>query len=153
MKLAEVAFVNETGSGWQEQALPLPLSISAGTYIVSVNSPAGAHYAVQPGGYSKVMVSGSLSASSGAYSAEGGMGTFPAASTPTNYFRDLVFRPDGTVTVSADPASPGNFTATLDGFEPGTYVLGIYLTDSGGLVTSASLPIVMPAPSTGVEPQ
>jgi hypothetical protein len=38
-KLAEVAFSNNTGSGWKQQALTTPLPIEANTtYVVSVNS-------------------------------------------------------------------------------------------------------------------
>ena len=50
-KLAGVTFVNETPSGWQEQALSQPLPVAANTdLVVSVGHPAGSNFPILPMG-------------------------------------------------------------------------------------------------------
>lgn len=140
VKLAEVTFVNETASGWQQQNLTTPLPVEANAQIVvSVNNPSGAHYAVTPGlfGFTR----GDLVGVSGNYNPSG----FPISSTPTAYFRDIVFVPTvpATITIAPDPALPGSFIATLNGFVPGLYTLSLTLQNPAGTVTT-SVPIMMP---------
>lgn len=139
--LATTLFVNETPSGWQQASIP-PLAVSSGaSYTVSVSSPSGANYALQPGGLP--LVNGHISAAAGLY---GAIGARPVASTPTNYFRDVVFTADapiGTVILAPDAAA-GGFVATLDGFTPGPYMLTVLLQDAAGVTTTSSLQITMP---------
>ncbi len=149
VKLADVSFVGETAEGWQVQALPSPLSLMAGqTFTVSVNSPLGAHYALAPGGFTAPVVSGPLTApvAAGVYVA--GSGLFPSASTPTNYFRDVVFDadPQPVIVVGPDPVLPGAIAAQLNGFQAGSYTLGITVTNAAGAAVSASAPLVIPTP-------
>lgn len=90
--LVSVTFSNETGSGWQEQALSTPLSIQANTtYIVSVNS--NSHFPITFNELGTSVSNGDL-----ASIADGNNGVFGAPdSLPTssyrnsNYYRDVVF--------------------------------------------------------------
>jgi len=93
--LAQVAFTNETTSGWQSQALSAPLHIAANTqYVVSVS--ANLYYAVTNQGLATSIVNGDLSTvADGLNGVYGGLGTFPASSyQSSNYFRDVNFIPD-----------------------------------------------------------
>jgi len=95
--LATTTFLNETGNGWQQQALGAPLSIQANTtYIVSVNLVS--HYVDTPGGLVTAVVNGALSSvADGMNGVLGNSGTFPAQSfNSSNYFRDIVFTPGST---------------------------------------------------------
>jgi hypothetical protein len=93
-KLGEVTFANETASGWQTQALDLPIGLEAGvTYVVSVN--ANTFFGVTPGGLATEVVSGPLRSvadgQNGTFAETAG--TFPTSSwNSTNYFVDLVVR-------------------------------------------------------------
>jgi hypothetical protein len=93
-QLAEATFENETASGWQEQALPEPVAITADTtYVVSYYSSAG-HFAMSPGYFSATVGSGALTAPAA------GNGVYKYGSAPafpndtwnsTNYWVDAVF--------------------------------------------------------------
>jgi hypothetical protein len=94
--LANVTFTGETASGWQQQALPSPLLITAGTeYLVTVNTSAK-FYAASNAGLQAAVVNGPVSAimAGGVY---GPACTTTACPRPTtvyqssNYFRDIVF--------------------------------------------------------------
>lgn len=123
--LVSVAFANETASGWQEQALPTPLAITAGvTYTVSVN--ARSHYAMTPNGFSAPISNGGLTApvSAGVYNDV--QGAFPALSWENaNYFRDVVFVPTGPA-VSPPPVTPppavANFGIPISGWNDLSFV-------------------------------
>lgn len=147
-QLAAVPFVAETASGWQVQALVVPLPVSAGQPLtVSVNSPAGAHYAVQPGLFTAAMSTSLLiaPASAGVY---GASGVYPTASTPTGYFRDALFDLDPlpTIVIGPDPLLPFGVAAQLKGFQPGVYTLGISLQSAAGVVITTSGPLTLPVP-------
>jgi hypothetical protein len=91
-QLTSITFTGETSSGWQEQALPSPLTIAANTiYVVSVNSAANSfEFAAQ--GFNAQIVSGNLIAPVGAGVFANSPGVFPNSSfNNSNYFRDLVF--------------------------------------------------------------
>ncbi len=93
--LAIVTFTNETASGWQQQLLSSPLSISAGTtYVVSVNAN---YYGETLNGLAKSVVNGDLaSVADGRNGLLGPAGVFPIKTLQsTNYFRDVVFVPSG----------------------------------------------------------
>jgi fibronectin type 3 domain-containing protein len=102
VQLAQVSYVAETSSGWQQQGLASPLTIQPGaTYVVSVN--ANAFFPFTQSGLQTQVVSGPLRSV-----ADGQNGVFGSAAAvfPTqsysssNYFVDLDVVPDG------DPAPP-----------------------------------------------
>ncbi len=107
--LASVTFTGETASGWQQQALALPLSIlSNTTYIVSVNVIN--YFVFTSDGLSTSVVNGDLSSvADGSSSLIGGPGTFPTyLAGTTNYFRDVVFVADVTPALGLTKASGDN---------------------------------------------
>lgn len=136
--LSTVSFQNETVSGWQEQAIP-PVAIAISTiFVVSVNNPAGAHYATIKNGFSKPIINSNLTATTGVYAATG---KYPNTKNPDNYFRDVVFD----TSVSTETISTGltNGTAATgrmlipgvaNGLKVGNYTVNITLTDSSGRV-------------------
>jgi hypothetical protein len=93
--LASTTFVNETASGWQQQALPAALLVQANTvYVVSVNIQS--RYPFSGNGLASQIVNGYIASiadgKNGVYAASG---VFPTGSYQTsNYFRDIVFVPD-----------------------------------------------------------
>jgi hypothetical protein len=141
-KLAEIQFTNETAVGWQRQQLTSPIFVSADSvFVITVDSPQGARYALQPGGFTNPLVNGHLSASTGVY---GVFGQFPVGGiTPTNYFRDCEFVPQSIV-IMPDPLFPGGFIATLDGFQEGSYTLSVTMQGAAGSMTESIL-ITMPS--------
>jgi hypothetical protein len=92
--LASVTFSNETAAGWQQQALPAPLHITANTtYVVSVNTGA-TFYVATTGGLTSQIVNMDLSTVVGNNGVFGSPGQFPTSSfNHSNYFRDIVFAP------------------------------------------------------------
>jgi Domain of unknown function (DUF4347)/Domain of unknown function (DUF4082) len=121
--LGSVNFVSETASGWQQQALTMPINIAANTtYVVSVN--ANSYFAVSGNGIGTTITNGDLSAvadgSNGVYNSTPGL--FPTASNNNNnYFRDVVFTPNtpppsnkpGTITVSGTTTQNQSLTASV----------------------------------------
>ena len=100
--LASTAFVNETASGWQQQALTPPLTIQANTtYVVSVNV-VSFYVATNSGPFFPILntdaglffpvVNGALtSLADGNNGLFGNPGTFPTHSFEfSNYFRDCL---------------------------------------------------------------
>lgn len=86
-KLATVATVNETGSGWQTAALATPLPIVAGEYLVTYGVPGG-------GNHSVIAMASAPPASAvmrwlGACSAAG-VGSNPTGRNNTMYLADMV---------------------------------------------------------------
>jgi hypothetical protein len=121
--LASVTFTNETGSGWQQQALATPLTIAANTkYVVSVN--ANQYYVATSNGLATTLTNGDISAV--ADGSNGVFNTTPSA-FPTqswnnsNYFRDIVFtalapNPNnilGTVTINGTVTEDQTLTAAI----------------------------------------
>jgi hypothetical protein len=107
--LASVTFANETASGWQQQALTTPLTISANTrYVVSVNT-GNTKYVATTSGLASQVTNGNLSSVVGNNGLYGNPGMFPTNSWQnSNYFRDIVFVPDATLTVNALSLDFGN---------------------------------------------
>jgi hypothetical protein len=89
--IAEVTFIDETTSGWQEQALAIPLMVEANTsYVVSVN--ANDFYTSTPQGFANSIIKGALSVKVGAGVYNETVGAFPQYIYQNeNYFRDIVF--------------------------------------------------------------
>jgi hypothetical protein len=85
-QLAQTTFTNESLGGWQEQALPSPVPITAGVrYRVSynMNSCLGKTFSAMP------ITNGPLTAHAGYYSTPSG--TFPNTSSSSNFFADVRF--------------------------------------------------------------
>lgn len=95
-KLGTVTFTGETGTGWQTGTLATPVQLTAGTsYVVSYLAPKG-HYSTTSSYFSQPATSGPLTApASGNGRYLYGAGGFPTNTyNATNYFVDLVFKPD-----------------------------------------------------------
>jgi hypothetical protein len=92
--LTSVTFIGETASGWQQQSLPTPLTITANTeYLASVNT-GGGFYVATDVGLSSQVVSGNLRSVVGGNGRYGPVGIYPLNSyLDSNYFRDIVFVP------------------------------------------------------------
>jgi hypothetical protein len=90
--LAEVAFENETSSGWQEQRLPTPVQVKAGIrFVISVTTDPNGNYVVTPEDLRRPLDRGNLRADGAVI---GTLGEFPRSRRPDNFFRDVVFVPD-----------------------------------------------------------
>jgi hypothetical protein len=90
--LAEVAFENETSSGWQEQRLPKPVPVKAGIrFVISVTTDPNGYYVVTPDALRRPVERGNLRADGAVI---GPLGEFPRSRRPDNFFRDVVFVPD-----------------------------------------------------------
>lgn len=89
--LATVTFTGETASGWQQQALPTPVSVAANTeYVISVDSQN--YFADTQNAFGAGLINGNLRAVSGGNGVFGPAGAFPTGSyLSSNYFRDVVF--------------------------------------------------------------
>jgi hypothetical protein len=107
--LSTATFTGETASGWQQVALPSPISIAANTtYVASYYAPAG-RYAVNDGYFGAAFdraplhaLANGASGGNGVYRYGGG-GGFPTQSfNSSNYWVDVVFQP--AVTDSTAPA-------------------------------------------------
>jgi hypothetical protein len=93
--LASVTFTGETASGWQEQALSTPLSITPNTtYVVSVN--VNQYYVATSSGLASSVANGPISSvADGGNGVFGNPGAFPVNSWQnSNYFRDVGFVPN-----------------------------------------------------------
>ena len=120
--LASVTFTNETASGWQQQALSIPVAISASTqYVVSVNT-GNAFYSDTTSGLASQVVNHDLATVVGNNGLYGSPGAFPTSTfSNTNYFRDLVFVPGQAYTISGTVSPSGSGTVlTLSGASTGT---------------------------------
>jgi hypothetical protein len=114
--LTSVTFTSETASGWQQQALPAPLSILANTtYVVSVNI--ATNYPFTGSGLATSIVNGDISSvADGRNGVYGSAFAFPTNSFQnSNYFRDIVFVPDAvnTITKASGDNQTGASGATL----------------------------------------
>ncbi len=106
--LATVTFSHETASGWQEQALPMPVAIAPNVeYVVSVSTGPDGHFVGTRRFFNTAVATGMLYAPAGA-GRFGNLGKFPNKlnSTRPNYFRDFVFVP----AVTPSPADPPHST-------------------------------------------
>ena len=85
-------FTGESASGWQQQALATPLTITANTeYMVTVNT-ANAYYVTTDRGLASQVTSGDLKTVVGSNGRYGSVGSYPTESWEnSNYFRDVVF--------------------------------------------------------------
>jgi hypothetical protein len=122
--LATVTFSGETASGWQQQNLTTPISITANTnYVVTVNT-GNSYYVDTSGGLATSVVNGDLNTPVGNNGVYGTPGQFPTSSYQnSNYFRDVLFIPVATYAASGavSPAASGaGTTLTLSGAGTGT---------------------------------
>ncbi len=145
--VATVTFINESASGPQEQALPIPVPLAAGTSAsVTVSNPQGSHYAVLPNYFTTLRVDGPLSyaPNAGVYGALA-PGIVPTSHAGHYYFRDVAFVPDimPTVVVTPDEGVPGSFVVETHGFRAGDYLLQVGLKDATQTILG-SVSITMP---------
>jgi hypothetical protein len=122
VRLATVAFGNESASGWQSAAFSQPVPVTAGnTYVVSYSAPAG-HYAVAADYWAyRGIPEGPLTVPGG-YDVEAGVynttiGAFPDSSyRQSNYFVDAVFTDvdSSALTASAQWPLPGASSVPVD---------------------------------------
>lgn len=103
--LGTVQFVNETASGWQTQALPVPIKILAGQeYRVSYHTDTGFE-ALDSGFFVSPVTNGPLHAIGGVYSYNA-VPKYPATLTTTNYYADVIIGP--TVSLTWDASTTPN---------------------------------------------
>ena len=144
-QLASVAFTNETASGWQEQALATPISISANTtYTVSVNT--NGFFAATTNNLTNPITNGNITAlaNGGVY---GNLNASPVQSiNGSNYFRDIVFTPAagsntlGTVNLSGSATQGSVLSATVsdtDGLAGSTIAYQWQQSSNNGTTWSA----------------
>ncbi|WP_143591463.1 DUF4082 domain-containing protein [Thermoactinospora rubra] len=137
-KLAEATFAGESAAGWQQVTFSSPVTISANTtYVASYHAPVG-RYSYTWGQFGSAGVSNPplrVPQNGGLY-AYGNAGTFPATSSPANYWVDVVFSAVDSAApqvVSANPLDTENsvptsttVTATFgEELQPGTAQLSV----------------------------
>src|SRR5439155_17727890 len=89
--LATVTFTNETASGWQEQAMSSPVTITANqNYSVSYSANMSAPYVYTLNQLPPTITNSPLTALSGCYH-QNGTGIFPEARINNHYFADVRF--------------------------------------------------------------
>ncbi len=115
-EIANVTFLGETASGWQEQALATPLVVAKGNrYTVSVN--VDSHWPGTPDGLKCPIENGYLTSTASGAVLNVTPGQFPSSGGGHNYFRDVVFEPiadPGSITLSGNPANGSVLRATVD---------------------------------------
>jgi uncharacterized protein DUF4082/Big-like domain-containing protein len=136
-QLASVTFANETASGWQQQTLSSPVTLSANTtYTVSVGL--NAKFVMTTGGLSAQLTSGPLKSVVGQNGVYGNAaGTFPTSSwQSSNYFVDaVVASPTAQNTPQVSARTP---VAGATNVDPGTTVTATFATgmDSSSITAS-----------------
>ncbi len=143
--LATVTFAGETASGWQQQALTTPLTITANTtYVVSVNTGA-TYYVVTTSGLASQIVNANLSSVVGANGVYGATGAFPTNSySASNYFRDVVFTPGNVPFITATSGTPQ--TATIGGTFTNPLVATVKDSNNNPI---SGVTVTFTAPATG----
>jgi hypothetical protein len=146
--LASVNFSSETSSGWQQASFSTPVPILSGaTYTISYYAPTGGYSASGAYFSSSGFDNGLLHAPSNASANGNGVyrygsgGGFPNSSyNATNYWVDVLFKPDTTppivsaVTTSAVTSTLGTVTWTTD--EPADSQVEYGLDTNYGLLTT-----------------
>lgn len=121
-RLATVNFETETASGWQTATFAEPVDVTPGSvYVASYLAPEG-HYASAPGGLSVGAENGHLSVPPGGGVFSYGPGGFPTEShMNSNYYVDVIFRPDESASTSgaAAPVPAGALNLPMIPWEGG----------------------------------
>jgi hypothetical protein len=137
-QLASVTFKAETPSGWQQQALDQPVSITPNTlYLVSVNTT-NFRFPAALNTFEAPLVNGHLRAVAGDNGRYGTPGQFPRDSYyNANYFRDIVFA-SSSATDLASQTLFNSSDAPANSYVAGTnYELGVRLfSDVAGQITA-----------------
>ncbi|MBW4603181.1 MAG: DUF4082 domain-containing protein [Calothrix sp. FI2-JRJ7] len=129
--LANVTFLNETASGWQQQVLSTPLSIQANTtYVVTVSC--NSYFGVTQNILGTSIVNGDLrSVADNNNAVYGTPNSFPTNSHQnSNYFRDIVFVPGNSLTKVSGDNQSGTAGSALSN------PLVVKVTDSSGNPTA-----------------
>ena len=155
--LASVVFANESGWGWQEQALPNPVALQPGdTYVVSYHAPNG-RYSSTEYGFDVASSNPPLYAFPNTASSRNGVYSYGSGGFPTssyhgsNYYVDVVFvdnvgpqvvaQVPASGSVNVDPSTP----IAVDFSEPiRAASVQVELRDGGGAV----IPVTTSSPST-----
>ena len=146
--LATVTFANETASGWQQQSLGTPLTVTANTeYLVSVNTGKN-YYVATNSGLASQINNKNLHSEVGSNGRYGAAAQYPTSSYQnSNYFRDIVFVPSSgapaaTVSLSLTPSTSTvaaggtvQFSATVSG----TSNTAVTWSVTGGSISPAGL--------------
>ena len=143
--LGSVAFANETASGWQQQTLTTPITITAGTtYVVSVNT-GNTYYVTSDAGLAAQVVNGNLSSVVGSDGVYGTSGAYPTSSwDSSNYFRDIVFVPASQVLIAPTAGTP---QSAMIGTSFGVQLQVTVSNSSSGPVSGAT--VTFAAPGSG----
>jgi hypothetical protein len=110
--LGQVAFGNETATGWQTASFTSPVAVTAGsTYVVSYSAPQGRYAVEEQAFYSTPVKAAPFTVAGGFGAATAGVyanaGSFPAESSGNpNYFVDAVFSTTDTSPLSVTAQSP-----------------------------------------------
>ncbi|WP_157157455.1 DUF4082 domain-containing protein [Diaminobutyricimonas sp. LJ205] len=166
-QLASATFTGETTSGWQTVYFSTPVDVRAGsTYVASYRATAGS-YSATLSAFASPYTSGPLRvpASGGAYTYGTG---FPASSSTTNYFVDVIFvtdpdDPSAIMTTSTTPVSgatdvplASQISAVLSGAPQGAEpTITVSNTDgpvSGTATWDATSKTISFAPGSPLEP-
>ena len=146
-ELAQVAFTNETASGWQEQALASPLTLLPGSiYVVSVGI--NTNYVATIDGLAGQVSSGPLQTAAGPNGVYAANGDFPTSTwLAQNYFVDVVADPlpaldatpapaDGSTGLPSSAAPSVTFSRPMD---VASVVAGFTLERTGGGSVAATV--------------
>ncbi len=87
--LVTITFTNETPSGWQEQALPTPIPITAGVIYTASYHTTNGWYARDVNFFTTTFNNPPLHALSGSYIYNAGT-VYPKNGTTSNYYADVV---------------------------------------------------------------
>ena len=146
--LATVTFANETASGWQQQSLGTPLTVTANTeYLVSVNTGKN-YYVATNSGLAAEINNNNLHSEVGSNGRYGAVAQYPTSSYQnSNYFRDVVFVPSssataGTVSLSLTPSTStvaAGGTVQLSATVTGTSNTAVSWSVTGGSISPAGL--------------
>lgn len=111
--LATAVFTGETSSGWQQQSLVSPITITLNTtYVVSVNT-GNTYYVATNNGFANQIVNGNLKSVVGGNGVYGAVGKLPTSTfQSSNYFRDIVFS-TSTVPVVSISIAPTSSSISL----------------------------------------
>jgi hypothetical protein len=122
-QLASATYTGGTASGWQEVALPSPVSIAANTtYVASVHSSLG-YYVESDGYFTQPAVNGPLTALADGTDGPNGLYRYTSSAFPnlswqqSNYWVDVVFRntADTTPPSVTGTSPPGGATGVAAG--------------------------------------
>lgn len=164
--LATATFTNETASGWQQVNFNNPVHITANTtYVASYYTPTG-HYSDTPGFFASSgsdapplhFLESGVDGANGIYSYSGTT-TFPTSTyNATNYWVDVVYIPDSSMSGAPPALLTYPYNLTFAGFvgaaNPSSQTVTVYNEGSGSLswTASSSASWLTVSPTSGATP-